>query len=107
MEQVLRIFLGFLADYVLAFLKNFRAARLDNPKLWEVAEMVITQINVAHPDWSGEQKRAYAVEAIKVTAAELFKDAEHAAVQSLIPSDSQVNTMTELIVQKLKAASAQ
>jgi hypothetical protein len=112
MEKILHLFLGFLAQYVIAFLKNFKAARADNPKLWETAETIILQISTAHPDWSGEQKRSYAFDAIKLAAKELLHDVEASAVQSLAPaaapaapgvSDSAINTMIELIVQKMKA----
>ena len=111
METVLKLFLGFLADYIIAFVKNLKAARADNPALWQTAEMIITQINDAHPDWSGEQKRSYAFDAIKAAAKELLKDTGKSAVESLggattqntDVADSTINSLIELIVQKLRA----
>ena len=110
MDAIIRLFFGFLAEYILAFMKNLKAARADNHKLWEVAETIITQINVAHPDWPGEQKRSYAFDAIKVASHELLKDIAVSAGQSLSSTaqnnvgvaDSTINTMIELIVSKIR-----
>ena len=105
MEQIIRLFLGAAAEYVLAFLKNFAKARADNPKLWSVATEIIQQIAVAHPEWPGEQKRSYAFDAIKVAWRELLKDTLEAGKEAILPDNSSgiVNTMIELIVQKLRA----
>ena len=111
MEMVLKLFMGFLADYIIAFVKNLKAARADGPALWQTAELIITQINDAHPDWSGQQKRDFAFDAIKAAGKELLKDVEKSAVESLGGAttqnaditDSTVNSMIELIVQKLRA----
>lgn len=85
--------LGFLGQFIIAFITNLRAARADNPKLWETASTIITQIEAAHPDWSGEQKKAYAMGAIREAGGVLLKDV----------GDSMINTMIELIVQGTKA----
>jgi hypothetical protein len=94
--------ISFLVQYVLpaaveffmAFLKNLQSAHADDPTVLSTVEQIVSAITVDHPDWSGEQKRSFALSAIKQRFSELGKEV----------GDSLINTLVELAVQKQKAA---
>lgn len=91
--RILRLLLGFLADFLVSFLLALRAARIDDENFLAVVYDIVRDLAVAHPDWSDERKRAWARDAIQVYARSLGKDLK----------DSMINALIEISVQRLKA----
>ena len=90
-----RYLLPALVEFFFAFLANLKAARADDADALATVELIVKGIQADHPEWSGDQKRAYAFDAIK----KYFADAGREVGSSI------VNTLVELAVQRLKAAS--
>lgn len=91
--MLLKVALGFLGEFLLAFVRQLRAARADDKNFIEVASRIVRDIGGEHPEWPGDMKRAYARDAIKIYAKGLGRDL----------GDSLVNTLIEVAVQNLKA----
>ena len=88
--------LGFLGDFIVPFIKALIAARANDENLLTAVQNVVTGIDKDHPDWSGSQKRDYALSALQTHFKTLGKDV----------ADSVINTLIELAVQKMKAPQA-
>jgi ABC-type branched-subunit amino acid transport system permease subunit len=93
-STILKLVLGALAELLLAFVANLRQARLDDPSIVAVVDRIVRGIAKYHPEWTGEQKRAHAIDSLKIYALNLRKDL----------SDSLAATLVELGVQRLKAS---
>jgi ABC-type branched-subunit amino acid transport system permease subunit len=93
-STILKLVLGALAELLLAFVANLRQARLDDPSIVAVVDRIVRGIAKDHPEWTGEQKRAHAIDSLKIYALNLRKDL----------SDSLAATLVELGVQRLKAS---
>jgi hypothetical protein len=92
-EWILRRVLGVLAELVIIFARNMRAARADDPRILAVGEDIVNGITRDHPEWTAEEKRSYAAQALK----------EHARILGKDLKDSLVNSIVELLVQKTRA----
>lgn len=92
-STILKLVLGALAELVLAFVANLREARLDDPSLVAVVDRIVRGIAKDHPEWTGEQKRAHAIDSLKLYALNLGRD-----LQSSLAA-----TLVELGVQRMKA----
>jgi hypothetical protein len=93
-STILKLVLGALAELLLAFVANLRQARLDDPSIVAVVDRIVRGIAKDHPEWTGEKKRAHAIDSLKIYALNLRKDL----------SDSLAATLVELGVQRLKAS---
>jgi hypothetical protein len=91
-NMLLKMALGVLAEFVIAFVTRLRAARADDKEFLQVVFQIVHDISLEHADWPGAQKRAYAFDAIRSHAKQLGKDI----------ADSAINTLIELSVQKIK-----
>lgn len=91
-SALLRLVLGFLGEFVASFVRNLQAARLDDPSLTAMLERVVRGVARTHPDWSGEQKRTFALTEAKMWALNAGRDVK----------DSLLNTLLELVVQRVK-----
>lgn len=84
-------------DLLVALAENINCAAPGQPRtaadVMDVASSLTREIAAAHPDWDGETKQRYALDALRQYCVNL----------SLPVSESVLRTLIELAVQQLKA----
>lgn len=90
--SLLNWLLGYLGPFIAAFAQNFEKATRDNPAIMNIAYDLVVRTNREHPEWTGAQKRAYALD----TLAAYIKEMAHDVGEAL------QRTILELAVQKAK-----
>lgn len=82
--QALVSFLGDLGKIVHTFIIELKKQAADNPMLESVADEIISRIQEEHPDWTWNQKLAYASQTGLEYFAEIGKDVTRALWNSII-----------------------
>ena len=94
--SLLSSLLGLLGESIIAFIDNYRAARMDNVEFTEAVKFLVDKVAIEHPEWNGAKKREYVVGEAKIWL--------NAAGLDL--KESLIRTTTELAVQALDATRA-
>ena len=96
-----------LVELVIAAIK-YLTLQLSNQSATfaDIVPLIVRGIEIDHPDWSGEQKRRYAADAIRLLAGTHEITIDDTAINAMIEmSDTAINAMIELSVAAAKVTS--
>jgi hypothetical protein len=93
--QAVQLIMPLLGALVTAIIKNLQTHDMDDDDIQTMVMEVVSGIDIDHKDWTSDQKRSYAFDAIIQWGKEEGRELK----------ESLVNTLIEMCVQKLKSGS--